>query len=168
VRGGSDGRANVYLLSDMQVVNPLPQSLSMPLMMDPLRVFLVEDSPVIRERLTETISSIEHVEVAGFAETEADAIAGLKAAPYDAVVLDLQLKEGHGFNVLKALRKDAAKPRVTVLVLTNYATQQYRGRSMEFGADYFFDKSREYDRLCEVLEELVGRRGPAADHQGAS
>jgi len=39
---------------------------------------------------------------------------------------------------------------------------------MEFGADYFFDKSREYDRLCEVLEELVGRRGPAADHQGAS
>ena len=41
MRGGSDGRANVYLLSDMQVVNPLPQSLSMPLMTDPLRVFLV-------------------------------------------------------------------------------------------------------------------------------
>ena len=77
----------MYLLSDMQVVNPLPQSLSMPLMTDPLRVFLVEDSPVIRERLTETISSIEHVEVAGFAETEADAIAGLRAASSDAVVI---------------------------------------------------------------------------------
>jgi DNA-binding NarL/FixJ family response regulator len=142
----------------MQVVNPSSQSAAAPFMTDPLRVFLVEDSAVIRERLTETISSIEHVEVAGYAETEADAIAGLKAASYDAVVLDLQLKEGHGFNVLKALRKDSARPHVTVLVLTNYATQQYRGRSMEFGADYFFDKSREYDRLCEVLEELVERR----------
>jgi DNA-binding NarL/FixJ family response regulator len=118
----------------------------------------VEDSAVIRERLTETISSIEHVEVVGHAETEADAIAALQAAACDAVVLDLQLKEGHGFNVLKALRSPSAGRRIIVLVLSNYATPQYRGRSMEIGADYFFDKSREYDRLCEVLEELVARR----------
>jgi DNA-binding NarL/FixJ family response regulator len=118
----------------------------------------VEDSAVIRERLTETISSIEHVEVVGHAETEADAIAALQAAACDAVVLDLQLREGHGFNVLKALRSTSARRRVIVLVLSNYATPQYRGRSMEIGADYFFDKSREYDRLCEVLEELVARR----------
>jgi DNA-binding NarL/FixJ family response regulator len=118
----------------------------------------VEDSAVIRERLTETISSIEHVEVVGHAETEADAIAALQAAACDAVVLDLQLREGHGFNVLKALRGPTARRRITVLVLSNYATPQYRGRSMEIGADYFFDKSRDYDRLCEVLEELVARR----------
>ena len=122
-----------------------------------LRVFLVEDSAVIRERLTETISALEHVEVVGYAETEADAISALQAAACDAVVLDLQLREGHGFNVLKALRGASATRRIIVLVLSNYATPQYRGRSMEIGADYFFDKSREYDRLCEVLEELVAR-----------
>lgn len=125
---------------------------------NPLRVFLVEDSAVIRERLTETISSLEHVEVVGHAETEADAIAALQGPVCDAVVLDLQLREGHGFNVLKALRSASARRRITVLVLSNYATPQYRGRSMEIGADYFFDKSREYDRLCEVLEDLVARR----------
>jgi two-component system, OmpR family, response regulator len=125
---------------------------------NPLRVFLVEDSAVIRERLTETISSLEHVEVVGHAETETDAIAALQVAACDAVVLDLQLREGHGFNVLKALRSASARRRMIVLVLSNYATPQYRGRSMEIGADYFFDKSREYDRLCEVLEELVARR----------
>ena len=133
---------------------------------NPLRVFLVEDSVVIRERLTETISALEHVEVVGHAETEADAIAALQAAACDAVVLDLQLREGHGFNVLKALRGPSARRRIIVLVLSNYATPQYRGRSMEIGADYFFDKSRDYDRLCEVLEELVARRtqdsGPEA------
>jgi DNA-binding NarL/FixJ family response regulator len=125
---------------------------------NPLRVFLVEDSAVIREHLTETISALAHVEVIGHAETEADAIAALQAAACDAVVLDLQLREGHGFNVLKALRGPSAGRRIIVLVLSNYATPQYRGRSMEIGADYFFDKSREYDRLCEVLEELVARR----------
>ena len=142
---------------DMQVVES-SRSESAAQTANPLRVFLVEDSAVIRERLTETISSLEHVEVIGHAETEADAIAALQAAACDAVVLDLQLREGHGFNVLKALRSASARRRVIVLVLSNYATPQYRGRSMEIGADYFFDKSREYDRLCEVLEELVARR----------
>jgi two-component system OmpR family response regulator len=143
---------------DTQVVEPSSRSETGADTTTPLRVFLVEDSAVIRERLTETISSLEHVEVIGHAETEADAIAALQGAICDAVVLDLQLREGHGFNVLKALRSASAPRRIIVLVLSNYATPQYRGRSMEIGADYFFDKSRDYDRLCEVLEELVARR----------
>jgi len=143
---------------DIPVVEPTSRSKSGVDTTTPLRVFLVEDSAVIRERLTETISSLDHVEVIGHAETEADAIAALQAAVCDAVVLDLQLREGHGFNVLKALRGASPRRPIIVLVLSNYATPQYRGRSMEIGADYFFDKSREYDRLCEVLEELVARR----------
>jgi DNA-binding NarL/FixJ family response regulator len=143
---------------DVQVVEPSTRTESGARAAIPFRVFLVEDSAVIRERLTETISSLEHVEVVGHAETEADAIAALQAAACDAVVLDLQLREGHGFNVLKALRNVSARRRIIVLVLSNYASAQYRGRSMEIGADYFFDKARDYDQLCEVLEELVARR----------
>jgi len=60
----------------------------------PLRVFLVEDSPVLRKHLTEALSSLDLVEVAGHAETERVAIAALKAQSFDAVVLDLQLREG--------------------------------------------------------------------------
>jgi DNA-binding NarL/FixJ family response regulator len=123
-----------------------------------LRVFLVEDSAAIRERLTETLSSLKHVQVAGHAETEAAAIAALQAEPCDAVVLDLQLRQGHGFNVLKALRGDPNTARMIVLVLTNHATPQYFARSVELGADHFFDKSREYDQLCAALEELAVRR----------
>jgi len=63
----------------------------------PLRVFLVEDSATIRDRLIETISSLGNIEVVGHAETEAAAIAALQAEPCDAVVLDLQLREGLGF-----------------------------------------------------------------------
>jgi len=151
----------------MQVVEAYSQAESGQRSAHPLRVFLVEDSAVIRQSLTETIASLDHVEVVGHAEGETEAIAALQALECDAVVLDLQLREGHGFNVLKALRRRSVGPRITVLILSNYATPQYRTRSMDIGADYFFDKAREYDRLCEVLEGL-GMRRAASEGPGAN
>jgi len=142
----------------MQVVEKDTRSASRPQAEQPLRVFLVEDSPVIRERLAESISSLTDVEVVGDADTESGAIAALQRTPCDAVVLDLQLKHGHGFNVLKSLRGPAIHPRITVIVLTNFTSSQYRDRSIQIGADYFFDKAREYDRVCDVLEDLAQRR----------
>ena len=72
-----------------------------------LKVFLVEDSTLIRERLTESLSSSGRVEIVGHADDQSSAIAALHEAPCDAVVLDLDLKQGNGLEVLKSLRKDA-------------------------------------------------------------
>ena len=123
----------------------------------PLRVLLVEDSALIREHLIESISSLDDVDVVGHADTAADAMSALQRVACDVVVLDLQLKAGHGFHVLAALRTPSDRPRVTVIVLTNFASAVYRDRSMQLGADYFFDKARDYDRVSEVLEELALR-----------
>jgi DNA-binding NarL/FixJ family response regulator len=120
-----------------------------------LRVLLVEDSVLIRERLIESISDLDSVDIVGHADTAADALSALRRVACDAVVLDLQLKAGHGFNVLAALRTPSDRPRVTVIVLTSFASKEYRDRSMQLGADYFFDKARDYDRVSEVLEELA-------------
>ena len=100
-----------------------------------VRVFIVEDSPVIRERLTESLASPGRIEVVGYAESEAKAVAALRAGDWDAVILDLQLKEGNGLRVLKALR--SAREGKLVIVLTNYAFPQYRARSEQLGADTF-------------------------------
>ena len=128
----------------------------------PLQVFLVEDSPIIRERLTESLSTPGRIEVVGYADTEHGAVAALRGADWDVLVLDLQLKQGTGLGVLKAL--GAFKPKgAKVIVLTNYAIPQFRERSVALGADFFFDKTREYYRVKSVLEELAatlaGRRG---------
>jgi two-component system OmpR family response regulator len=139
-------------------VNDAPRRSAGAAVLHPLRVFLVEDSEVIRERLIESFSSVPNVKVVGHADTEAAAIAALQRTPCDVVVLDLQLRDGHGFNVLNALRAPSDRPHLTIIVLTNFASAQYRSRSMELGADYFFDKSREYDRMGDVLEELASRR----------
>src|SRR5262245_48573354 len=124
-------------------------------MPEPLRVLIVEDSKRLREQLEESIHSPGRIEVAGYAETEAEAIEFLAHAPCHAVVLDLQLRQGNGLAVLKALRATADAQAVTVIVLTNFAFPHFRERSLKLGANYFFDKAREYDRVREVLEDLV-------------
>ncbi len=123
---------------------------------EPLRVLIVEDSKRLREQLGESISSPGRIEVVGYAETEAEALDLLAQAPCDAVVLDLQLRQGNGLAVLKALRASADRGSVTVIVLTNFAFPHFRERSLALGANYFFDKAKEYDRVRDVLEELAG------------
>ena len=120
-----------------------------------LRVVIVEDSPIIRARLTESLTEIRNLTIIGQAETEAEAMSILRDGAWDAVILDLQLKSGTGLGVLKKLREVGRPAHAKVIVFTNYAFPQYRDRSLSFGADYFFDKSREFGRVRDVLIDLA-------------
>lgn len=122
----------------------------------PLRVFLVEDSSVLRERLTESLGTLASVEIVGSSDSEQNAIDALSNTQCDAVVLDLQLKHGNGLNVLKSIRQAEADGHHTVvIVLTNYAFSLYRHRCLQAGADFFLDKSRDYERLPQVLGSVA-------------
>ena len=120
-----------------------------------LRVVIVEDSAIIRARLSESLSEIRNLAIVGHADSESEALALLRAGQWDAVVLDLQLKEGTGLGVLKKLAPESRPANAKVIVFTNYAFPQYRDRSLSLGADYFFDKSREFHRVRDVLAELA-------------
>jgi DNA-binding NarL/FixJ family response regulator len=124
---------------------------------------IIEDSAIIRMRLAEALLEIQNLEIIGEAETEADAVRLLRASGWDAAILDLQLREGTGLGVLKRLRAEGRPESSKVIVFTNYAFPQYRDRSFSLGADYFFDKSREFHRVREVLSELAaGTASPPA------
>jgi DNA-binding NarL/FixJ family response regulator len=126
------------------------------------RVVIVEDSPIIRARLTETLSEIPNLEIIGQAESESDAVALLGGGGWDAVVLDLQLKEGTGLGVLKKLKQGGRPSNTKVIVFTNYAFPQYRDRSLSLGADFFFDKAREFHRVRDVVADLASGGPPQA------
>jgi len=114
-----------------------------------LKVFLVEDSPILRSRLESMLGAIAGATVAGQASGAKAAIEGILAARPDAVVLDLHLDDGNGFDVLKALREAAIQ--AAVYVLTNFPSEPYRRKAASLGARGFFDKSSEFDRLREAL-----------------
>lgn len=117
-----------------------------------LRVLLVEDSKVLTERLTEAIRQIPEVDLIGTADTEAAALAAVNRGPVDVIILDLHLKQGTGFGVMRALAASQMRPRI--IVLTNYDLPEYKNAAIALGATHFLDKARDYGRLPEVLHEI--------------
>jgi two-component system, NarL family, response regulator DevR len=114
-----------------------------------MKVFLVEDSPMLRERVQAILASVPGTQAVGHAATAQAAIAGIQSARPDIVVLDIQLEEGSGFEVMQVIRK--LLPEVKFYVLTNFANEAYQRKAERLGACGFFDKSREFEQLRETL-----------------
>lgn len=127
-----------------------------------MNIFIVEDSAALRERLIAMLQDIEQIRITGYAEDAYQAIESFlkqteSAARPDVVILDMQLVEGNGLGVLKFIKKNFVQTKV--IMLTNYSQEQYRKKCAEEGADYFFDKSTEFMKVHEVLENLVRPAG---------
>jgi DNA-binding NarL/FixJ family response regulator len=86
-------------------------------------------------------------------DSERAAVTILRSIRIDVVLLDLHLKQGTGFGVLRATA-DLPK-RAVAVVLTNFALPQYQREASTLGVRYFLDKAREFERIPEVLRELA-------------
>ena len=128
---------------------PLLHALSMA---PSVRVLLVEDSKVLTERLTEAIEQIADVHLIGTAETEAAAVDVVSREPVDVIILDLHLRRGTGFGVMRKLATTQFMPQI--IVLTNYDLPEYKNAAFALGATHFLDKVRDYGRLPDVLHEI--------------
>ena len=118
----------------------------------------MEDAPLLRERLEALIAAIPGASVVGNASGAAEALRGILAARPDAVVLDIHLTEGNGFDVLRGLRAAQFVPRV--FVLTNHPLDGYRQAAERLGARGFFDKSSEIPQLRDALAAQIGKLLP--------
>ncbi len=121
-----------------------------------MKIFIVEDSAIVRGRIIEVLFGIEGVEITGIAGEPMEAIRSIQKQNPDVIILDLKLYGGSGIDVLEKIKGD--NPSIFVIVITNYAYPQYRERCMELGADYFFDKSTEFDKITEVVTSLDLKR----------
>lgn len=122
----------------------------------PIKVLLIEDSLVLSERLRELLTQLPDVELVGSADSETDAIALARAVSADAIILDLHLRQGTGFGVIRALRNMQEPPQI--IVLTNYALPQYRRQAESLGVHYFLDKAREFHSISDVLRVIGDHR----------
>ncbi|SOZ14780.1 putative response regulator, CheY family [Cupriavidus taiwanensis] len=123
-----------------------------------LNVLLIEDSAVLRGMLLEYLKDFPFVENVDWADTEALALRLLGAGTYDVAIVDLQLRQGNGINVLRAMQR--AGTGTVRIVYTNHAQlEMYRRQCAEAGADYFFDKSLELEQVFRVIEEHAAPQG---------
>ncbi len=122
-----------------------------------LRVLFIEDSPIVRERLIALIAQL-HLPIRVAAADGQQAVPRFEKLGPDAVVLDVELPGLNGFDLLAQFKLQ--RPGCVVIMLTTYAYPEFRENAMRLGADYFFDKAMEFERVTEVLSALVATHLP--------
>ena len=118
-----------------------------------MTVFLVEDSQTVRDRFLHEFESMDNVSIAGLAGAAMEAVAGIQRTQPHLVVLDLNLSQGSGMDVLRALRKWPSPPMV--FVVSNVADEVTRTLCIRAGAAGFFDKSTELDEFFHAVSRLA-------------
>jgi DNA-binding NarL/FixJ family response regulator len=113
------------------------------------KIYIVEDSPILRERLARMLNVLPDTLIVGEATTASEAIAAILREKPDVVLLDLCLDRSSGFDVLVKVRE--LEPEIDVYMLSNFASEPYRRHAERLGARGFFDKSTEFEHVRDVI-----------------
>ena len=119
-------------------------------------VFIVDGSSIIQERLRIMLAEVDGVDVVGQAQNAANAVGAIRARKPDLVIQDVQTADGNGLDLLAAIKQ--GEPPPVVIVLTNDAYPPYRKAYLQAGADFFLDKSNEFDQIPIVLRRLLSEQ----------
>jgi DNA-binding NarL/FixJ family response regulator len=128
-----------------------------------LRVLLVEDSALLSARLAELLRRLPDIDLVGTADSEAGALDHIKAKEPDVLILDLHLRSGTGFGVLRSLARSTGQ-RPKIIILSNFGLPEYRREAEHYGVEAFLDKSREYFRLPSLLNDFARGRDAPTTH----
>ena len=114
----------------------------------PLRTLIVDDEPIARKILREELSSFDDVEIIGEADNGAVALEKISADHPDLVLLDLQMPEMGGLEVVRNLKRGTHMP--VIVIVTAY--DKYALQAFEAGAIDYLLKPVGEDRLAEAVE----------------
>ena len=118
-----------------------------------MKVFIADDSNIVRARLLMTLGDIKGIEIVGQAQDGYSALQKIRTLKPDVVILDIQMPGVDGIQVLKQIKQH--QPDTTVIMLTNYPYLVVKIKCLSAGADHFFDKSTEVDALYKVIQKLA-------------
>jgi len=130
-----------------------------------VKVFIADDSAIICGRLLSMLSEFPQIKILGFSQTAAEMLSRLDELRPDAIVLDIRMPGGSGIDALEVIKNKY--PDTCVIMFTNYPYPEYRTRCLEAGANYFLDKSTEFDEVSDILLGLAKQRvsKPMAEKQ---
>ena len=121
-----------------------------------ITVVIADDSLIVQEHLVTMLEELAGIEIVGQAENVAEAINAISQLQPDVVILDILMPGGSGIDVLENIKQDGAGPMV--IILTNYPYPVFREKCLQAGADFFLDKSTEFDQIPELFERFNQNR----------
>jgi two-component system invasion response regulator UvrY len=121
--------------------------------LDTIKILIVDDHPIIRYGLRTIISEDENMSVCGEAETGRQALELLKDSKYDIILLDINLPDINGLEVLNELKK--SNPGLSVLILSAFSENQYAEKVILAGASGYVDKIAAADKLITAIKKVI-------------
>ncbi len=118
-----------------------------------MKLLIVDDSEIISKRLKELLQDINGLEIAAIAEDGIEALSLYSAIHPDIIILDLMIPRMNGLDVLRSIRLKGNK--VIVIILTNYDQSYFRQKCAELGANYFLDKSADFDKVYKICSNVL-------------
>lgn len=118
-----------------------------------VRIIIADDSDFILERLQKMLNLLDQVEVVGAFHNGTEALAALEKLNPDLVILDNKMPGLKGVDVIREIRKE--NHTVKLMLFTLYANTYYRQQAINAGADYFFSKSEDFEKIPEVITKLI-------------
>lgn len=119
---------------------------------DVIRIFLVDDHPLVREWLEQLLRGEPGFEVVGQAEDAVTALAAMRANPPEIAIVDLTLRTGTGLDLIKDLR--AQLPAVQVIVLSMHEELAQVERALRAGAAGYVMKRESTTRIVEAIRTV--------------
>jgi DNA-binding NarL/FixJ family response regulator len=119
----------------------------------PRRVLILDDHPVVRQGVKLMVNAERDMTVVGEAQTEAEARRMVRELAPDAVIVDLSLAQGDGFNVVRDV--SAHFPEIRVLVLSMHDETVYAERLLAEGASGYIMKEAATDQLVNALRTVL-------------
>ena len=117
-----------------------------------LRVLIADDSANLRESLARLVCSLENLELVAEAGDGSEALEAVRLIQPDVAILDIDMPELNGLEVLERLRAEGSL--CTVIMLTAHAEEAYRAKCLKLGAKHFFEKGTQAEDFVKALQRL--------------
>lgn len=118
-----------------------------------MKVAVIEDNALLRRLMVTRLQAESSITVVSQASSENAAVSTIALSAPDVVLVDLSIEGGSGLGVIERLR--AARFRGRILVLSAEDRAVYEPRVLSCGADGFYDKACDFERLVEELSTLA-------------
>jgi two-component system, NarL family, response regulator DesR len=118
-----------------------------------MRVVIADDSTLIRNRLQDVLLSFDQVEIVGTFTNGTDTLKTLQTLNPDLAIIDIKMPGLSGLEVLKEIRK--VNKTLQIIILTFYGSEYYRQKAIEAGANYFFSKVDDFEKVEKVVNEML-------------
>ncbi len=118
-----------------------------------LKVLIVDDSEIIGTRVRAMLAEIDGLNIVGQVKEAKNALQNIQQLQPHVVILDISLGSDNGADLLVNIRKQY--PDIMVVMLSNFSYPYYRKLCKDRGADFFFDKTTEFENILGLMKQIV-------------